>query len=169
MTRVGIGYDIHRLVPGRRLFLGGAQVPYASGFLGHSDGDIVLHALCDALLGAMGERDIGTHFPPGDPAFKDISSIRLLEKVRKMMDVKGWKTVNADVMIVLEEPKVSSFVPAMKEGISRVLGIGLQDISIKATTPEGLGPIGAKEAGAAHAVVLIEKVSKKTVRRKAKR
>lgn len=154
--RVGLGYDIHRFKRGRKLFLGGVQIPHASGLLGHSDADIVLHALCDALLGAAGESDIGVHFPPSDPIYKDVPSIRLLDKVKSILDKKGFKVGNADVMIILEEPKIARFIPDMKANIARSLGIPQADIAIKATTPEGLGPIGAKKGAAAYAVALIE-------------
>ncbi|MFA5038381.1 MAG: 2-C-methyl-D-erythritol 2,4-cyclodiphosphate synthase [Candidatus Omnitrophota bacterium] len=155
--RIGLGYDIHRFASGRRLFLGGVEIPHPRGLIGHSDADIILHALCDALLGAMGEADIGVHFPSSDPAFKDAPGLKLLEQVKGLLQGAGFRVVNADVMVILEEPKIAPYIPEMKKRISACLGIPVSDIAIKATTQEGLGSIGAKEGAAAHAVALIEK------------
>lgn len=155
--RVGIGYDIHRFAPGKKLFLGGVRIPFCRGLLGHSDADVVLHALCDALLGAMGAGDIGMHFPPRDPAYCNISSLKLLERVVRLLERRCFAVRNADVMVILEKPKIAPFVAEMKTRIGAVLGMKTGDISIKATTHEGVGEIGAGKAAAAYAVVLIAK------------
>ncbi len=155
--RIGIGYDIHRFAPKRRLVLGGVAVPFRKGLLGHSDADVVLHALCDALLGAMGAGDIGRHFPPEDPAYRNISSLRFLEYVARLLKRRHFRVGNADVMVILEKPKIAPFVVQMKTTIGGILGVGSGCISIKATTHEGVGEIGRGHAAAAYAVVLIEK------------
>ena len=155
--RVGIGYDIHRFAPKRKLVLGGVVVPFGKGLLGHSDADVVLHALCDALLGAMGAGDIGLHFPPGDPAWRNISSLKLLEQVARLLRRRRFTVSNADVMVILEKPKIAPFVDEMKAKIGAVLGASGESISIKATTHEGIGEIGRGRAAAAYAVVLIGK------------
>ena len=149
--RVGIGYDIHRLVEGRRLILGGVEIPFKKGLLGHSDGDVLLHALCDALLGAAGKGDIGQHFPDTDPSYKDISSLVLLEKVKTI--IKGYEISNIDSIIIAQEPKLASYLEKMKMNIAKVLKIDKYKINIKVTTTEGLGPMGGGEAVAAYAVV----------------
>ncbi|MCU0373612.1 MAG: 2-C-methyl-D-erythritol 2,4-cyclodiphosphate synthase [Ignavibacteria bacterium] len=153
--RVGYGYDVHRFSEGRKLMLGGVEIPYEKGLLGHSDADVLLHAICDALLGAAGFEDIGHQFPNTDPAYKDIPSILLLEKVCALLSGAGWKTGNVDSMIQLEEPKIYKHIPEMKNRISGVLGC--ENISIKATTAEGLGFIGSKKGCSASASVLIYK------------
>ncbi len=155
--RIGIGYDIHRFVPKRKLVLGGVEVPFAKGLSGHSDADVVLHALCDALLGAMGAGDIGQHFPPGDPACRNISSLKILEYVARLLKRRYFRVANADVMLILEKPKIAPFVARMKAKIGAALVADPGCISIKATTHEGVGEIGRCRAAAAHAVVLIEK------------
>jgi len=154
-SRVGYGYDVHRFAKGRRLVLGGVEIPHGEGLEGHSDADVLLHAICDALLGAAGFEDIGHQFPNTDARYKDISSLLLLEKVHSLLSEKGWKAVNVDCMVLLEEPKIYKHIPEMKKNISRVLKC--ENISIKATTSEGLGFIGNREGCSANAVVLIHK------------
>lgn len=153
--RVGYGYDVHRFAKGRRLVLGGVEIPHGEGLEGHSDADVLLHAICDALLGAAGFEDIGHQFPNTDARYKDISSLLLLEKVHSLLSEKGWKAVNVDCMVLLEEPKIYKHIPEMKNNISRVLKC--EYISIKATTSEGLGFIGNREGCSANAIVLIHK------------
>lgn len=153
--RIGIGYDIHRFVVGRKLFLGGVEIPYEKGLLGHSDADVLLHAVCDALLGAAGEGDIGTYFPNTDEQYKNISSLVLLEKVAKVLRDKGYHVVNIDVILIAEAPKIMQYVPEMKKKIAAVLSVTPDDIGIKATTQEGVGSIGKGEAICAQAIALI--------------
>ncbi len=155
--KIGTGYDVHRLVEGRALWLGGVQIPFEKGSLAHSDGDVLLHAVCDALLGALALGDIGLHFPNTDLKYKDISSIHLLEKVWELVQNKGYKLGNLDSTLILQEPKVSSFIPEMKKVITGILEAGQDSISIKATTTEGLGVVGKGEGVVAHAVVLLYK------------
>ncbi len=157
--RVGLGFDAHRLVEGRPLFLGGVEVPYEKGLLGHTDADVALHALMDALLGAASLGNIGEHFPPEDEKYKDISSIVLLEKVREMVKERGYLIGNVDVVIICDEPKLSSFFSQMRKRIAETLLISEDKVSIKATTVEGMGFIGKGEGIAAQAVVLIERKS----------
>ncbi len=155
--RIGHGYDVHRLVEGRRLILGGVDIPWEKGLLGHSDADVLLHALMDAMLGAAAMGDIGQLFPDSDPAYSGISSMRLLETVARRMDDTGWRLVNADCTILAQRPKMMPHIPAMRENIARALGVAVSDISVKATTEEGLGFTGSGEGIAVHAVVLIER------------
>lgn len=157
MIRVGIGYDVHRLVEGRKLVLGGVTIPYEKGLLGHSDADVLVHSIMDALLGACGERDIGVHFPPDDEDLKNISSLLLLEKVKHVLDIKGYTIGNIDCVIVAEKPKLVNFIIEMKEKIAQTLNIGLDDINIKATTTEGLGFEGRGEGISAQAVVMLSR------------
>lgn len=154
--RIGMGYDVHRLVEGRKLILGGVEIPYEKGLLGHSDADVLIHALMDAILGAMAMRDIGYHFPDTDVAYEGISSVVLLERVRKLMEESGYTLVNADMTLMAERPKIAPYIEAMVEVISHVLAVESSAVSIKATTTEGLGFIGRNEGMAAQAVVLIE-------------
>jgi len=154
--RVGLGYDIHRLVEGRKLMLGGVEIPYIKGLEGYSDADVLLHAICDAILGAIGKGDIGIHFPDTDPAFKDIPSIELLDEVKETLKTSGYKIINIDSTLILEEPKLGPFKNKMKQIISRLLGVAEDMINIKATTQEGVGSIGRGEAIAADAVVSVE-------------
>jgi len=151
---VGFGFDIHRLVPGRRLLLGGVEIPHPLGLLGHSDGDVVLHALINALLGASGQEDIGSKFPDTDPRYKGISSEVLLAKV--MDGLRGWTVVNADVTVVAEEPKIAPHRGAIRTKLAE--GLRTDRVSIKGKTMEGLGPIGAGEAIAAYALVELKAV-----------
>ena len=154
--RIGIGYDIHRLVKGRKLFLGGIEVPFAKGLLGHSDADVVLHALCDAMLGALGKGDIGEHFPNTDKKYKDISSLVLLKNVHRLVTSEGYQVGNVDTMLIADQPNFKLYKPKMRRAIARAIGIKEEAVNIKATTQEGLG--GKKEAISAFATVLLTKV-----------
>jgi len=155
--RVGIGHDVHRLVFGRKLILGGIEVPHTHGLDGHSDADVVLHAICDAMLGAAGMGDIGEHFPNTDPKYKDVSSSNFLKEVNQKITNVGWALENIDVMILAEAPKLQAFKPKMKYHIALTLGLDQAQVNIKAGTNEGLGYIGASEGIAAYAVVLLKK------------
>ena len=154
--RIGIGYDVHRLVAGRKLVLGGTLIPYEKGLLGHSDADVLTHAVCDALLGAAGLGDIGLHFPDTDPAYKDISSLTLLAQTRAKIRSKGFTIVNIDTIIFSEFPKIDSYRKNMQENLAASVEVDLSCINIKATTTEGLGMIGKGEGIGAMSVVLIE-------------
>ena len=153
--RIGQGYDVHQLVQGRKMIIGGVDIPSDKGILGHSDADVLLHAVCDAMLGALALGDIGKHFPDTDPQFRDISSLTLLAHVHQLIHSKGFQVINLDSTIVLQKPKISPYVDAMKKNIAEILKIGLADVSIKATTSEGMGFTGSGEGIVAHAVVLI--------------
>lgn len=155
--RVGLGYDIHRLVEGRPLFLGGVEIPYVKGLDGHSDADVLLHAICDSILGAVGRDDIGVHFPNSDPQFEGISSVELLKKVVELAKEGGFKIINIDSTLIIEEPKLLPFKNKMKSAISNCVGIPESSVNIKATTQEGVGAIGRGEGIAAYAVVLVDK------------
>jgi len=157
MIRIGHGYDVHKLVEGRDLFLGGVKIPHTTGLLGHSDADVLLHALCDALIGAMALGDIGKHFPDTDERYKGISSLVLLENVKKLMDEKGYRIGNCDITVIAQKPKLLAFIPQMVKNIADVLGCPEEDINVKATTEEHLGFTGRCEGIAAHAVAIIEK------------
>jgi len=152
---IGIGYDIHRLVEGRKLFLGGVEIPYLKGLLGHSDGDVLLHAICDALLGAVGAGDIGEHFPDTDPQYQGISSAELLSKVKSLIEKRNFFIGNLDTVVVAEEPKLAPFKKEIKETIARILSIKQDCVNIKAKTHEGMGEIGQKEAIACYATVML--------------
>lgn len=154
--RIGHGYDVHRLVSGRALILGGVSIPFELGLLGHSDADVLIHAVCDALLGAAGLGDIGKHFPDTDSAYKDIDSRLLLRKTSELIKEKGFNTVNADITVIAQKPKLASYIPEMKRNIASDLNIPPDCINIKATTEEGLGFTGSGEGIAAHAVCLID-------------
>lgn len=154
--RVGIGYDIHRLENGRELILGGVKIPYELGLEGHSDADVLLHAICDALLGALALGDIGQHFPNTDMQYKNISSLILLEKVNSLIHNRGFITSNVDAVIIAEKPKLAPFIPEMRSNIARTLGIDIDSISIKATTAEKLGSIGQGKGISAQAVVIVK-------------
>ncbi len=159
--RVGIGYDVHRLVKGRPLILGGVTIPSEKGLLGYSDADVLLHAICDALLGAAGEGDIGRHFPDTDPRYQGISSLVILEKTFRLIEERGYRIVNIDSVIILEVPKIQTYVSEMKLRIAQVLHVDPERINIKSTTSEGLGWIGNQEGAAAYATVcLVEKIPK---------
>jgi 2-C-methyl-D-erythritol 2,4-cyclodiphosphate synthase len=155
--RVGTGYDIHRLAVGRKLWLGGVEIPAGAGLEGHSDADVVLHALMDALLGAAALGDIGHHFPPDDDRFRGAASLDLLARVRDILAAQGYTVSNVDIVVVAESPRIAPHVPEMRKRISAVLGIPPDAIGIKATTNEGVGPIGRHEAIAAHAVALVQR------------
>ena len=155
--RIGIGYDIHRLARGRKLFIGGVPIPYKKGLVGHSDADVLLHALCDALLGAMAAGDIGEHFPNTDPKYKNISSLELLKNIQRLLVRKSFEVVNIDAMLVLEAPKIAAFKEKMRGAIARALGINISRVSVKATTQEGIGEIGQGKAACATVVVLLQK------------
>jgi len=157
MQRVGLGYDTHRLVKGRKLFLGGVEIPYALGLEGHSDADVVLHALCDAILGALGKGDIGEHFPPTDEAYRNISSLKLLKSVKAVMDEDGYRINNVDTVILAQEPNLKTFKEAMRERIASELNVESSVVNIKATTTEGMGFSGRKEGMAAYATVSLIK------------
>jgi 2-C-methyl-D-erythritol 2,4-cyclodiphosphate synthase len=155
--RIGIGTDFHQLVAGRRLCIGGVEIPHSKGAMGHSDADVLLHAICDALLGALSLGDIGSHFPDTDMNLKDIDSKTLLERTFHLIYEKQFRVVNLDTMVCLEKPKIMAFTPSMRKIISQILKIAPEDISIKATTTEKLGFIGREEGIMAQAVVLLTK------------
>jgi 2-C-methyl-D-erythritol 2,4-cyclodiphosphate synthase len=154
--RIGLGYDVHPLVEGRKLILGGVEIPFEKGLEGYSDADVLLHAICDGILGALGEGDIGMHFPNTDPRFKGISSLRLLEGVASKLAEKSFLVENLDSTVVTENPKIGPYIPRMAEQIARVLRIAPQQVNIKATTSENLGFIGEGKGIAAYAVVLLK-------------
>jgi len=154
--RVGIGYDFHRLVAGRRLILGGVDIPHSKGLAGHSDGDVLTHAICDALLGAAGLGDLGQHFPDSDPKWKDAHSLDLLARVMKLLEEEGLRVAQVDSVVIAQEPKLAPCFAMMRERLASTLGIDPAQISVKAKTTEGLEAIGRGEAMAAHAIVLLE-------------
>jgi 2-C-methyl-D-erythritol 2,4-cyclodiphosphate synthase len=154
-VRVGVGFDFHPFEEGRELFLGGIKMPYPRGLLGHSDADVIVHAVIDALLGAVGLGDIGTHFPENDSRYRGVSSLTMLTDVYGLVQGKAWIVGNVDVVVIAEEPSINPHRDAMRVALSSVLQISPDDISIKATTMEGKGPIGRKEGIAAQAVVLL--------------
>lgn len=160
ILRTGIGYDVHRLVPDRKLIIGGVDIPHEKGSLAHSDGDVLIHAICDALLGAAGLGDIGRHFPDTDIEYKGIDSMVLLDKVADLINEKGYETGNIDTVICLQRPKISSYIEKMEANIAGVLNIDPGCVSIKATTTENLGFTGREEGISAHAVVLIRQFQK---------
>ena len=155
--RVGIGYDIHRFKKGRKLVLGGVEIPYKAGLDGHSDADVLLHAICDALLGALGKGDIGEHFSNQDPRWKDIASTKLLKTVSDLVKKDGFKVINVDTVIQAEEPHLKDYKAPMRAVIAKILSIEEASVNIKATTQEGLGATGKKEGMAAFATVLLQK------------
>jgi len=156
IMRIGNGYDVHRLVKGRKLVVGGVTIPFERGLLGHSDADVLVHSVCDALLGAAGLDDIGTHFPDSSPEFKDMKSIRLLGRVRRMLSEKGYRIQNVDCTIFAEAPKFFKYRRAMEQNLARAMGIELERVNIKATTTEGLGMFGRGEGIGAMSMALIE-------------
>lgn len=156
--RIGHGYDVHKLVPDRKLILGGVQIPHSVGLLGHSDADVLTHALMDALLGAAAMGDIGHLFPDNDPAFEGADSLLLLREVMSRLSKAGWKLGNADITVLAQAPKLAPHIVKMRENLADAMCCDISQISVKATTEEGLGFTGAKEGIAAHAVVLIEEV-----------
>ena len=155
--RVGLGYDAHRLVEGRPLILGGVTIPYRLGLLGHSDADVLTHAIGDALLGAVGAGDLGSHFPDNDPAYKDISSLILLERIMAMVRDRGFAPVNVDATVVAEKPRLAPHLPEMRARLAPILGLAPEDVNLKATTTEHMGFAGRGEGIAAYAVVLVAK------------
>ncbi len=155
--RVGLGYDAHRLVAGRPLVLGGVEIPHAQGLLGHSDADVLSHAIGDALLGAVGAGDLGTHFPDKDPAYEGISSLILLERIMLIVRDRGFTPMNVDATIVAQAPRLAPHIPAMQAKLAPILGVSPADINIKATTTEHMGFAGRGEGMAAYAVVLVAK------------
>ncbi|WP_033170275.1 2-C-methyl-D-erythritol 2,4-cyclodiphosphate synthase [Selenomonas sp. ND2010] len=157
MTRFGMGYDVHRLVEGRKLIIGGVEIPHTLGLLGHSDADVLLHAVADALLGAAAMGDIGRHFPDTDPRFEGADSMKLLAHVVELLTEKGYKVGNVDATIVAQKPKMKDFIPQMNENIARVLGVESDQINVKATTEEKLGFTGTEQGISAYAVAGIEK------------
>lgn len=157
MIRVGYGYDVHRLVEGRKLILGGVDIPFEKGLLGHSDADVLLHAITDALFGAAALGDIGSHFPDTDPRYKGADSLKLLEACGRELQEQGWRISNIDSTIVAQRPKLLPHVPQMRENIARALGLEVSQVSVKGKTEEGLGFTGTGEGMAVHAVCLIEK------------
>lgn len=155
--RIGSGVDFHQLAHGRELWIGGVKIPHHKGALGHSDADVLLHAICDALLGALCLGDIGLHFPNNDPAYKNIDSKRLLQKTVDMIKDKGYSIVNIDTTLCLQEPKIKPYVAAMQEVIAGIAGVMSTDVSVKATTTETMGFVGREEGLMAYATVLLEK------------
>ena len=155
--RIGHGYDVHRLVPDRRLVLGGVEVPFERGLLGHSDADVLTHAVMDALLGAAALGDIGQHFPDHDPAYAGADSLVLLDQVTVLLAERGWRVGNVDATVIVQRPKLASYIPQMRANLARRMGVELEQVNVKATTEEGLGFTGSGEGIAAHAVVLLEK------------
>lgn len=156
--RVGFGYDVHRLVAGRKLILGGVELPFEKGLLGHSDADVLCHALADALLGAAAMGDIGKHFPDTDLRFRGISSLVLLRHVGGLIRSHNFEIINVDSTIVLQQPKISPYVTPMRENIANALGVQINQVSVKATTNEGLGYIGTEDGAAAYAVASIRSI-----------
>ena len=154
--RIGHGYDVHRLMEGRKLILGGVEIPYEKGLLGHSDADVLTHAVMDALLGAAGLGDIGRHFPDSDDRFLGADSLELLRQVCAMLADKGYRVGNVDVTVIAQRPKLAGFIPAMRENLAVVMGVSPEDVNVKATTEEKLGFTGEGLGIAAHAVALIE-------------
>jgi 2-C-methyl-D-erythritol 2,4-cyclodiphosphate synthase len=155
--RVGQGLDVHAFGPGDHVVLGGVRIPHEFGLAAHSDGDVALHALCDALLGAAGLGDIGQHFPPGDDRWRGADSRDLLARVRDLVGARGWRAVNADITVVCEAPRLARFVPAMREAIGEILELSTDAVSVKATTTEGLGFCGREEGVSALAVALLRR------------
>ena len=156
--RIGNGYDVHRLMAGRKLILGGVEIPHDKGLDGHSDADALCHAICDALLGAVGAGDIGHYFPDTDPQWQGVSSLLLLEKVGKVVKEQGFQISNTDATIIAQQPKLAPYIDTMKRNIAKALGIGPAQVNVKATTTEKLGFIGREEGIAADAVALVEKL-----------
>ena len=154
--RIGHGYDVHKLVEGRPLILGGVNIPFELGLLGHSDADVLLHAVSDALLGAAGLRDIGYHFPDTDPAYKGADSLKLLEIVGEKVAAAGYRVSNVDVTLIAQKPKVGIYIPQMAENIASALALNISRVNVKATTEEGLGFTGHLEGISCHAVCLLE-------------
>ena len=156
MMRIGQSQDIHCLVEGRDLIIGGVKIPFEKGLLGHSDADVLLHAIIEALIGAMGLGDIGKHFPDNDPKYKDISSLKLLEYTKELLDENNYRINNIDSLVIIEKPKLAPYIEQMRNNIAYTLGIDIKQINIKATCAEGLGFVGQRQGAIAQAVVLID-------------
>lgn len=155
--KIGHGYDIHRTTEGRKMIIGGVEIPYEKGLLGHSDADVLIHAVIDALLGAMGKGDIGTHFPDTDNKYFNIDSSLLLEETMALMAAEGYSVGNLDATVIAQRPKLNPHIPQIKDRLAQIMGIPSERVNVKAKTEEGLGYIGAGDAISAHAVVIIEK------------
>lgn len=158
--RIGHGYDVHAFAEGRRLILGGVDIPHVKGLMGHSDADVLTHAVCDSLLGASALGDIGKHFPDTDSSFKNANSLLLLEKVKALLSAEGYGIVNVDSTLIAQKPKLAPYIDEMRKNLANAMGIPVTDVSVKATTEERLGFTGREEGISAHAVCLIEKISK---------
>lgn len=158
--RIGTGYDVHRLVEGRLLIIGGVKIPYHQGLLGHSDADVLLHAICDALLGAAALGDIGLHFPDNDDRYKDISSLLLLSRVGEMLGRRDYRVANIDSTVVAQQPRLAPYMQQMRENIAQALNITVEQVNVKATTTEGLGFEGSGEGISAQAAVLLERLER---------
>lgn len=158
MMRIGHGYDVHRLVEERKLILGGVDIPYEKGLLGHSDADVLTHAVMDALLGAAGLGDIGKHFPDTDPAYKGADSLKLLDHVMEVLRDKGWRVGNVDATIIAQRPKLAGYIPSMRENLAARMGVEVEQVNVKATTEEKLGFTGSGEGISAHAVCLLTEI-----------
>lgn len=156
--RIGSGYDVHRLEHGRKLVLGGVEIPFEKGLLGHSDADVLVHAIMDSLLGAAALRDIGYHFPDTDPAYKDISSIELLKRVRLLLEENGYRVSNIDATVVAQRPKICEYIEEMIKNIADALSTDVRNVNVKATTEERLGFTGAEQGISAHCVCLIDNI-----------
>lgn len=156
MMRIGQSQDIHRLVEGRDLILGGVKIPFEKGLLGHSDADVLLHAIIEALIGAMGLGDIGKHFPDNDSKYKDISSLKLLAHTKELLDKNNYKVINIDGLVIIEKPKLAPYIEQMRNNIANTLDIDIKQINVKATCAEGLGFVGQGQGAIAQAVVLID-------------
>jgi 2-C-methyl-D-erythritol 2,4-cyclodiphosphate synthase len=161
--RTGIGYDLHRLTEGRRLVLGGVEIPFEKGFDAHSDGDILFHAVTDALLGAAGLGDIGELFPPSDPQWKDADSTVFLKQARELIESYGYRIANVDAVVIIERPKILPYRDQIRKRMAKVLGINVGNIGLKAKTAEGVGPIGQGDAAEAHAVAVIWRAAERHV------
>jgi len=159
--RIGMGYDLHRFSDARKLILGGIEIPYVKGLEGHSDADVLVHAICDAILGALAENDIGKHFPDKDPKYRNISSMNLLKEVVSIVSDRNFSVGNVDATLIMDEPKIEPFRERMQKSISESLSITTSQVNIKATTSEGVGTIGRGEAAAAYAIVLLAEEKRK--------
>ena len=158
-VRIGYGYDVHPLGPGRKLILGGVEIPHNKGLVGHSDSDVLVHAVCDALLGAMGEGDLGRHYPSSDQRYKDIASLQLLEDVTAKLRKKGYRVGNVDTVIVAQAPRLDRHLAAMEKKLAETLGVEVDLVSVKVKSGEGLDAVGKEEGMIAHAVCLIEPIT----------
>lgn len=160
MLRIGNGYDVHRLVEGRKLVLGGIEIPHTKGVLGHSDGDVLIHAIMDAMLGALALGDIGQHFPDTDMKYENIDSTILLTRVKELIEERGYRVINLDSIVVLQKPKIKPYIEAMRKRVAEVLDIDVEQVSVKATTEEKLGFTGDETGVKSYCVVLLEKNSR---------